>query len=88
MSERVEFLTGLLSRRLGRELTEDEIALLRDDMTRNEAHALARTLEAEPPKPEPKKKSSWSKPKMETTLEEDIEVVVNEVESGTNEGTA
>ena len=87
MSERIDFLTGLLSRRLGRDLTEEEVSLLRDDMTRNEAYALARKLEAESPKSKPKTKK-WSKPKKETTLQEDIEVVVNEVEGGSDEATA
>lgn len=87
MSDRIDFLTGLLSRRLGRDLTEEEVSLLRDDMTRNEAYALARELEAESPKPKPKTKK-WSKPKKETTLQEDIEVVVNEVEGGSDEATA
>lgn len=86
MSERVEFLTGLLSRRLGRDLTSEEIALLREDMSRKEAYALAQNFSAQ--KPKPKKKSSWSKPEPELTLDEEIEVVVNEVDGGSDEGTA
>ena len=81
MVTRLDFLLGYAERVLGRALTDAESAVINDGMTRMDVRRALASL------PEEKPKKKWSKPKVETTLEEDIEVVVNEVESGSGEGS-
>lgn len=85
MSKRLDFLRGYAERVLGRSLSDAEAAVITDGMTRMDVR---RALASLPEKKTSSKKSSWKKAKDEDlTVDEVIEVVVNEVEGGSGEGS-
>ena len=61
MNERESFLITYTERLLGRELSEDEKSQFEGLRSRNEARALAKTLNQPKPKPKPKAKPTPKK---------------------------
>lgn len=81
MSEQVEFLTRLLSRQLGRDLTASEISELSEDMTRFQASRLAQEWSSKPAQKASPKKRAQKKAESEMSVDEIVKVVVDEHES-------
>ena len=82
MSKRAEFLKGYASRILGRPLTDDEAALVSQEVNRRVVRDLCATFTVVVEKPKKKGK----KAKVETP-EEELESVINEIESSSSKGT-
>ena len=80
MSEQVEFLTRLLSRQLGRELTTSEISELSEDMTRYQASRLADSWSSKPAQKASPKKRAQKKTDANMSVDEIVKVVVDEHE--------
>lgn len=81
MSDRAEFLKGYAEKILGRPLTDDEAELVAVEVNRRKVRDLCGTFTVEKPKKTSKKKSSKISP------EKELEMVVDEVESGSSKGS-
>lgn len=81
MSDLTEFFLGYAERILGRPLSDDEAKLVSEQESRKQVRAICSTFEEAKPKKSPskKKKSSWVSP------EKELEMVIDEVESGSSE---
>tara|TARA_A100001201_G_scaffold2001_1_gene5025 strand:+ start:10405 stop:10650 length:246 start_codon:yes stop_codon:yes gene_type:complete len=80
LSDRAEFLKGYAERILGRPLTDDEAALVAVEVNRRKVRDLCGTFAEKP-------KAKAKKPKSKVKLDKELEMVVDEVESGSSKGS-